>query len=383
MYPNRSDMTSPNWGDFWMVVVGPDGRAYLGEHVGMATLVQVQLMLENGTLPSDVVPGYGALGSSRTRADGVWGVQTLRQLYAYVNENASMLGLSATFKSSVLGIFQADIRSSTISDATIYAAFVLAYLRPRAIRRQTDAGVQRSVVQPQINLGTGNGAGLMTSGEDPLFVTFLQRLPFPASDPQVVSVPPRFVLMDENFPPPPYDVAQLAQQSGITIPGSNRNAPPGPYTIRQNELAPIRLPGTANAPRTSPQIGQIVGDGTPPPPISVPTPPPPVPGQIIPSKPPQQILVPTNTLPTMPGVVTPQVPSDPGQPPVQDGTVPVSDNNLAQPGNVVSVSKLDRALPVAGIVVLAGGALIFGAAVLSQRQGQPSAAPTRRFSVRR
>lgn len=362
-------MTSPNWGDFWMVVVGPDGRTYLGEHVGMATLVQVQLMLENGTLASDTVPGYGALGANRTRADGVWGQQTLRQLYAYVNANASAIGLSDSFKNTVLSVILSDIRASRISDTVVYAAFVLAFMRPRAIRRQTDMGIQRSVSAPLVSLGSGSNAGTMTSGDDPRFVTFLQRLPFPADNPQILTVPPRFVVMDANFPPPPYDVAQLAQADGFVVPGSNNNAPPGPYTLRQGESSPIQLPGTANAPRTSPQIGQIVGFDGPPAPISVPTPPPPVPGQptsILPPKPTYEILVPTfPSLPTTPGVTTPSVPSNPQQPSqVQDGIVPAPEAAPpAEPPPVGVLAKsaaaVDKALPVAGALVLGTGLLIF------------------------
>lgn len=365
MYTSQSNMTTPNWGDFWLILVGRDGQTYLVEHIGFATLVQVQLLLENGTLPTDVVPGYGALGASRTRADGVWGAQTLRQLYAYVNENAAAIGLSPGFKQTVLGSIASDMRQQRISSTTIYAAFVLCYLRPRAVRRRTDLGVQSAVLPAQVSVAAGSGEGIITAGENPRFISFLQRLPFPATDPQVVSVLPRIVRMDASFPPPPSDVAALAAQSGFTIPGSNPNAPPGPYTLRQGESSPIALPGGSTAPRTAPSIGQPV-DG-PPPPVSVPTPPPPPPGSSQdPYKPPQEILVPTSTVqPGQPAPPSPQ-PSDPSSPPADVGST--------VPGVIAtSLSTVDRYLPSIAAATLGLGALAFvGALIADDMQKKPA-----------
>jgi hypothetical protein len=367
MYPERSNMASPNWGDFWVVVVAPTGLAYLGEHIGFATLVQVQLMLENGTLPTDTVPGFGALGASRTRADGVWGSQTLRQLYAYTNENAAQIGLSPSLKNTILQILLEDIRAQRISDGTVYAAFTLCYLRPRAIRRRTDAGVQRSIAPAMFDFGQGSFVGLMTSGEDPNFISYLQRLPFPSADPQVLSVPPRFVLMNETFPPPPQDVVRLAGPSGIKIPGSNRNAPPGPYTLRTNEASPIPLPGGSDAPRTSPQIGQIVSPGSPPPPVAAP-PPPATPGSTTPQPP-----VAAPPPPATPGGTTSNPPANANG---SDAEQPAPPTPVPTSALASSVAMIDRGLPVIGVLSLVAGGLIFIGATFKSEESSPASRRT-------
>lgn len=326
-----------------MIVIGPDGKAGLVEHVGFATLVQVQLMLENGTLASDVVPGYGALGSARTRADGVWGALTLRQLYAYVNENAAAIGLSADFKQIALSVILGDLRARRVSEMLVYIAFVLCYFRRRAVRRRTDAGVQREITEPLIPvIPTGISGGMVSSGENPRFVSFLQRLPFPAGDAQIVSVLPRYVELNNSFPIPPAYIQREAEEIGYKVPGTNRNAPPGPYTLRQGENSPILLPGSSSSPRTTPPLGQIV-DGRTQPPQPQPQPP------------------------------------EPARPPEPTEPVPQPNRDLDRPANpgflATSAATLGRNLPLIGGAILALGALAYVGTLLSKDVNKPPQRP--------